>query len=98
MAAPYQATGFASRVQHLSPKETLAMSTNIATQFTNGKDERNHVAKWTVMVYFAADNDLEEKAIADLNEMKKVGSTDEVNIVAQLDSRGRGNTFRFRLR
>jgi len=74
------------------------MSTNIPTQFTNGKEEMNPVAKWTVMVYFAADNDLEEKALADLKEMKKVGSTDKVNIVAQLDSRGRGNTFRFRLR
>jgi hypothetical protein len=61
----------------------------------NGKEELNPVAKWTVMVYFAADNDLEEEAIADLKEMKKVGSTDEVNIVAQLDSRGRGKTFRF---
>ena len=74
------------------------MSTNKAKQSTNGKEDLSPVAKWTVMVYFAADNDLEEKAIGDLNEMKKVGSTDEVNIVAQLDSRGRGNTFRFRLR
>jgi hypothetical protein len=64
-------------------------------QNANGKEEQNPVAKWTVMVYFAADNDLEEEAITDLKEMKKVGSTDEVNIVAQLDSRGRGSTFRF---
>jgi hypothetical protein len=63
----------------------------------NGNEELNPVAKWTVMVYIAADNDLEEKAIADLKEMKKVGSTDEVNIVAQLDSRGRGSTYRFRI-
>jgi len=64
-------------------------------QFTNGKEGHNPVAKWTVMVYIAADNDLEEEAIADLKEMKTVGATDEVNIVAQLDSRGRGSTFRF---
>jgi hypothetical protein len=65
------------------------------TQSMNGNEELNPVAKWTVMVYFAADNDLEEEAIADLKEMKKVESTDEVNIVAQLDSRDRGKTFRF---
>jgi cysteine peptidase C11 family protein len=71
------------------------MSTKKAIQSMNGKEELNPMAKWTVMVYFAADNDLEEEAIADLKEMKKVESTDEVNIVAQLDSRDRGKTFRF---
>ncbi|MCI0388293.1 MAG: clostripain-related cysteine peptidase [Acidobacteria bacterium] len=71
------------------------MSTNSAKQSTNGKEKQQPEAKWTVMVYFAADNDLEEEAIDDLKEMKKVGSSDKVNIVAQLDSRGRGKTFRF---
>src|SRR5262245_31072502 len=71
------------------------MSAAEVKQSKNGNEAQDHVAKWTVMVYFAADNDLEEEAIADLKEMKKVGSTDEVKIVAQLDSRGRGKTFRF---
>ncbi|MFC1925977.1 clostripain-related cysteine peptidase, partial [Chloroflexota bacterium] len=39
----------------------------------------------TFMVYMAADNDLEDMAIADLNEMEMAGSTDKVNIVAMLD-------------
>jgi len=73
------------------------MSVNPAKQSANGKGEQKPVAKWTVMIYFAADNDLEEEAINDLKSMKKVGSTDDVNIIAQLDSRGRGNTFRFLL-
>jgi hypothetical protein len=55
------------------------------------------MAKWTVLVYVAADNDLDEEAIANLKMMKKVGSTNDVKIVAQLDSRGRGSTFRFLL-
>ena len=42
-------------------------------------------AAWTVMVYFAADNNLEEAAIADVNEMEVVGSTDSVNLLVQLD-------------
>jgi len=73
------------------------MSVNPAKQSTNGKEEQKHEAKWTIMIYIAADNDLEEEAIEDLKSMKKVGSTDDVNIIAQLDSRGRGNTFRFLL-
>jgi hypothetical protein len=42
-------------------------------------------AKWTVMVYLAAGNDLETVGIQDINEMELVGSTEEVNIVVQID-------------
>ncbi len=41
--------------------------------------------EWTYMVYMAADNNLSEAAIADLNEMEKIGSSAHVNIVAQAD-------------
>ncbi len=42
-------------------------------------------AKWTVMVYLAAGNDLEAVGIQDINEMEMVGSTKDVNIVVQMD-------------
>ncbi len=42
-------------------------------------------AKWTVMVYMAADNNLESAAIGDYEEMIQVSSTDSVRIVVQLD-------------
>ncbi len=42
-------------------------------------------AKWTVMVYLAAGNDLETVGIQDINEMEIIGSTREVNIVVQMD-------------
>jgi hypothetical protein len=42
-------------------------------------------AEWTFMVYMAADNDLESFAINDLMEMQAVGSTDDVNIIVQID-------------
>src|SRR5688572_2403570 len=52
--------------------------------------------KWTVLVYMAADNDLDDAGIADLLEMKKVGSTSQVNVVVQFDrAAGRGKTRRF---
>jgi hypothetical protein len=45
--------------------------------------------KWTVMVYLAGDNNLDEAGVADLKEMKKVGSTEDVNVIAQFDRQGR---------
>ncbi len=44
------------------------------------------VAEWLVMLYMDADDNLLERDILmDLNEAEKVGSTDQVHIVAQLD-------------
>lgn len=40
---------------------------------------------WTVMVYMAGDNSLDPEGVEDLKEMKKVGSTDKLNIIAQFD-------------
>ncbi|MFO0980282.1 MAG: clostripain-related cysteine peptidase [Planctomycetota bacterium] len=39
--------------------------------------------KWTVMVYLNAANNLEPFGIEDMNEMEKVGSTADVNIVVE---------------
>jgi hypothetical protein len=46
-------------------------------------------ARWTVMVYLNADNNLEEFGIIDFNEMAKVGSTDAVNVIVQMDRIGK---------
>ena len=54
--------------------------------------------QWTVMVYLAGDNNLDAASLADLAEMKKVGSTDEVDVVAELDRQGGGiGTKRYHL-
>jgi len=42
-------------------------------------------ANWTFMVYIDADNNLESAGIDDVNEMETVGSTDDVNVLVQLD-------------
>lgn len=44
---------------------------------------------WTVMVYMAGDNNLDSAGVVDLTEMKKVGSTKEINILVQFDREGR---------
>ncbi|PCJ15419.1 MAG: hypothetical protein COB02_18025 [Candidatus Cloacimonadota bacterium] len=41
--------------------------------------------KWTVMVYITASNDLERFGLSDVNEMERIGSSKDVNIVVQLD-------------
>ena len=49
------------------------------------KKEAPKIATWTVMIYMSADNNLESAGIHDMNEMEVAGSTDKVNIVAQMD-------------
>ncbi|MEP7339071.1 MAG: clostripain-related cysteine peptidase [Acidobacteriota bacterium] len=61
-------------------------------------NETEYMSKWTVMVYFAADNDLDDIAFENLRQMKQAGSNSQFNILAQLDSRGIGKTVRFRIR
>lgn len=43
---------------------------------------------WTFVVYVAADNDLNFFARRNINDMKKVGSNDNINILVQLDGYG----------
>lgn len=60
-----------------------------------GSDSR----KWTVMVYLAGDNDLDSAGVADLAEMKQVGSNRDLAIVAQFDRSGtKRRTKRYLLR
>jgi Clostripain family len=46
--------------------------------------------KWTILVFMAADNDLDMAAQKDIHEMERLGSSDEVAIVVQVDRRGDG--------
>lgn len=50
--------------------------------------------KWTILVYLAGDNNLDEDGARDLAEMAKVGSNDDINIVAQFDRVGTVGTQR----
>ena len=46
-------------------------------------------AQWTVGVYMCADNGMNDVADVDIAEMKQVGSTEEVNVVVQVDRSAR---------
>ncbi|MFO0699259.1 MAG: clostripain-related cysteine peptidase [Nitrospira sp.] len=55
--------------------------------------------KWTIMVYLAGDNNLDVNGVQDLKEMKKVGTTADINVIAQFDRAGAGlQTTRYCLR
>ena len=43
---------------------------------------------WTIMVYLAGDNNLDSAGVVDLNEMKTVGTTDKIAVLAQFDRAG----------
>ncbi len=79
-----------------TPAERQASATNLnrwldglmanpAGRPTTSAEARQRQAQWTVMIYLAADNDLEEYGIGDVNEMEVVGSTTNVNVVVQMD-------------
>ncbi|MBN2460824.1 MAG: hypothetical protein JXB60_04395 [Candidatus Cloacimonetes bacterium] len=51
-------------------------------------------AIWTILVYMAADNSLNEAAIDEINEMEAADFSDEINVILQIDSR-EGNLYNF---
>jgi len=59
----------------------------------------NTTRNWTIMVYLAGDNNLDSAGVVDLNEMKTVGSTDQIAVLAQFDRAGaKGATSRYCLK
>ena len=48
--------------------------------------------KWTVMIQLSGDNNLSEESVWALTEMRRVGSNDDVAVIAQLDSTIHENT------
>ena len=60
-------------------------SSNITERSMKSELKPSANKKWTFMVYIAADNNLEKDGINDINEMEKVGSDYNINIVVQID-------------
>lgn len=54
-------------------------------------------AKWTILVYSAADNDLTDYQVDDIKEMETVGSDAHTNLVAQVDQGGDVGAARYLL-
>jgi len=65
------------------------LTTDESSALTRLTTEQAQTVAWTVMVYMDGDNNLEEDALIDFLEMARVGSTDDVNVVVQLDRIGK---------
>ena len=52
---------------------------------TLGQNEPAEKKKWTVLLYSAADNNLESALVSDVMELEGAGSTNDMNVVVQLD-------------
>lgn len=52
---------------------------------------------WTALVWIAGDNNLDEYGLKDIDEMKRVGSSDQLDIVVQFDRAGDSGTRRYHL-
>jgi clostripain len=50
-----------------------------------GEEEVSDLPEWTFLVYLDSDNNLESAGIEDMNEMETVGSSEDVNIIVQMD-------------
>jgi hypothetical protein len=49
------------------------------------REQAHKRGNWTILIYLDADNDLESAGMSNLNQMEKVGSTEDVRIVVQID-------------
>src|SRR5207249_8318916 len=54
--------------------------------------------RWTVLAWIAGDNNLDSYGLNDIKEMKRIGSTKDVDVVVQFDRRGNGKTYRYHLK
>lgn len=65
-----------------NPLSSISVSSMNLTAITYAAPKQ---ASWNILLYFAGDNNLAEYAVQNLNQAEQVGSTDNVNILAQYD-------------
>ena len=90
---PLNTTNNATQNNNITPPTNLTAN-NVTNQSINiNQTNQNSTYQnitfngknWTIMVYMDADNNLEGDGFKDLNEMEIAGSTDDVNIIVQMD-------------
>ncbi len=82
-------SGSEGDIQPLEEGEEEIATSSSSSSYTNEEPAAPRVIKgdtWTVMFYQDADDQtLEQDIFTDLNEAERIGSTDKVNLVAQID-------------
>ncbi len=67
----------------------------IAFTFVSVKADVTSEKEWTLLLFINGDNNLSSAGKEDINEMEKIGSTDDVNIIVEFDSAGSNGTWRY---
>jgi len=80
-----------------NPANDISSIMATSREDNGGKAKATGQAKWTFMVYMAGDNNLDGAALRDIAEMARAGSTEDVNILVQLDRIEDNLTRRFRI-
>jgi len=66
-------------------KEAQRKSSPVYSNYSGPLTITHGTKSWTLMLYLDGDNNLEQYAINDVNTLEKVGSSDKVNVIVQLD-------------
>jgi hypothetical protein len=69
---------------HAGPLDQLGVPSEVRTVLPGEPARAAAVKEWTVLIYVSARNNLGLEAIKDVNEMEAAGSTDKVNVVAEM--------------
>lgn len=74
---------------HIALPNFSGLNPEIIAYFKNIKSPTRAPKKWTFMVYMAADNDLHYFAWKNIQQMERIGSNNQLNIVLQVNERGK---------
>jgi hypothetical protein len=84
--ADYSVVMGAGVVEDLAGNDFAGISSSTQFNFTTAQGGSGQTGDaWTIMVYVAADNNLEQFAISDLNEMESVNLPSNLNVVTLVD-------------
>ena len=82
LAAPAAATDF-DGLPSVKELAGQAKSAEVSVPAPSAPRDARAVKDWTIMVFMNGKNNLSEYVVKDMNEMEKVGPTDNINIVTQ---------------
>lgn len=83
--SPTDRTGGDSSSSDNSNTETADTSSTSSSTAATPRAVPAPTAEWTFMVYLDGDNNLEQPGLWDMNEMESAGSSNQVNILVQID-------------
>jgi len=100
-SAPTHHCGWWAIDQDVNPADGLgglARYYNLPNGYSHVSDAQwTPTSKWTVMIYYAADNSISNQFLYDINEMEQAGVPNNVNIVTIYDGINHGDTALYKI-